>query len=59
MLEVPATGSLEISDRYPPHVKYAGTFWRFKICGSPPGTLTHRQRVTIIGRQGNCLLIQI
>jgi len=59
MLDVPVTGSVEIHDRYPPRIKYAGTLWRFRICGNSTTPLTHRQLVTIVGRQGNSLLIKI
>lgn len=60
MLETPVTGSIEIFDRYPPRVRYAGTLWRYKVCGRPLlSPFTHKQPVTIIGRQGNCLLIEV
>lgn len=59
MLDIPVTGSVEICDRYPPRIKYAGTLWRFRILGAAPTPLTHRQLVTIVGRQGNSLLIKI
>lgn len=60
MLATPVTGSIEIYADYPPKIRYGGSLWRFKVCGdSPPPTFSDRQLVTIIGMQGNCLLVKV
>lgn len=59
MLEVPVSASLEVGDGHSPLVRFAGTFWRFKIYGFCPSTFVNGQSVKILGIQGNRLLIEM
>jgi hypothetical protein len=60
LLHTPVMGSVEVYPGYPPRIRFGGTLWRFKVCDSSlPATFSDRQLVTIIGLQGNCLLIRV
>jgi membrane protein implicated in regulation of membrane protease activity len=59
ILSVPVQATLDVGDGHSPLVKFAGTFWRFKLCGLRPSTFEDGQSVRILGIQGNCLLIEL
>lgn len=51
--------TMDVRQGSPPLVKFAGTFWRFRVYGAKPSTFVDGQMVKILGRQGNCLLIEL
>jgi hypothetical protein len=59
MLAIPIQATIDVGDGCSPLVKFAGTFWRFKLCGLLPSTFVDGQPVKILGIQGNCLLIEM
>lgn len=59
MFPTPTSGRMDVRQGFPPLVKFAGTFWHFRVHGRRPSTFIDGQRVKILGRQGNCLLIEL
>ncbi|NJR59415.1 MAG: hypothetical protein HC769_11520 [Cyanobacteria bacterium CRU_2_1] len=59
LLPTPILARMDVPPGSPPLVKFAGTFWRFRVYGSEPCTFVDGQMVKILGRQGNCLLIEL
>lgn len=59
LLSTPISATMDVQPGSPPLVKFAGTFWRFRVRGSEPSTFIDGQVVKIVGRQGNCLLIEL
>lgn len=49
---------MDVQQGFPPLVKFAGTFWRFRVYEPKPCKFVDGQIVKIVGRQGNRLLIK-
>lgn len=59
MLDEPVIGTFEVLEGYPARIKCNGTTWRFKLVGAESEIApVDGQEALVIGRQGNCLLIQ-
>jgi hypothetical protein len=58
LFSTPCRGSMKVQQGASPLVKFAGTLWRFRVYGSQSFRFVDGQMVKILGRQGNCLLIE-
>jgi hypothetical protein len=59
MFHDPMPGSIEIYGNYPPCVRFEGSLWHFRVCGSGDTSLTNGQSIKVIGLHGNCLLVEV
>lgn len=59
LFSTPATARMDVQQGDPCLVKFAGTFWRFRVNGSRPCKFVDGQAVKVVGRQGNHLLIEL
>ncbi|MBE9178505.1 hypothetical protein IQ268_08020 [Oculatella sp. LEGE 06141] len=59
LFSTPCLAIMDVQQGSPLMVKFAGTYWHFQFYGAEPTPLVDGQRVKVLGRQGNCLLIEL